>query len=162
LDAPQNRDESHRRWRFVSLTLAEAGPIVAVDSPRAFDSPEVTMKGAVAFLLIVLMLATPATQVLAQTPQQQDVPTRQPVTPDVTLRQVAPELSKTNPMEALLPAPNLGLAVALNAGELAPAPLAKGDVVALKILVVGAIVLLALFALSAKDDDVGIRPPPVG
>ena len=120
------------------------------------------MKGAVAFLLIVLLLATPATQVLAQTPQQQDVPTRQPVTPDVTLRRVAPELSKTNPMEALLPAPNLGLAVALNAGELAPAPLAKGDVVALRILVVGAIVLLALFALSLADTDVGIRLPPVG
>ena len=74
------------------------------------------MKVVVAFVLIVLMFATPATQVLAQTPQQQDVPARQdvppaqPFTPGVTLDQSLvpelPSLPMTDPMDALLPAPN--------------------------------------------------------
>ncbi len=119
------------------------------------------MKGAVAFLLTVLMFATPVTQVLAQTPRQQDVPARQPVTLDVTLKRVAPELPKTNPLDAPLPAPNEGPAVALNAGELMPAPLAKGDIIALRVLLVGAIVLIALYLLSGNDSVVGIRPPAV-
>ena len=77
------------------------------------------MRGAIVFVLTVVMFATPATQVLAQTPQQHDVPSRaQPVTLNATLeRSLAPgflALPMTNPVDALLPTPNLGLAVALN------------------------------------------------
>lgn len=117
------------------------------------------MKGAVAFVLTVLMVATPATQVLAQTPQQQDVPApqdvplAQPVTLGVTLEQsLAPELPAlpmTNPLDALLPAPNVALAVALNPGAdvLAPAPMSKpGKVVLIVVGVVGAIVIMGLLA----------------
>ncbi len=81
------------------------------------------MQSTIAFVMTVLLSATPATQVLAQTPQQQDVPARKDVPPaqritlDVTPEQsLVPELPNTNPLDARLPTPSLGLAVALNLG----------------------------------------------
>ena len=84
------------------------------------------MQSTVAFFLTVLMFATPATQVLAQTPQQRDVPARKDVppaqrvtldvTPEQSLVPEVPTLPMTNPLDALLPPPNAGLAVALRPG----------------------------------------------
>ena len=119
------------------------------------------MKSAVAFVLTVLMFATPATQVLAQTRQQQDVsarkdvPPAQPVTLDVTPEQsLVPELPKTDPMAALLPAPNLGLAVALNLGadELTQeAPVDKKEI----IIIVVILVVLAIAVCAAIEECSG-------
>lgn len=118
------------------------------------------MKAAVAFVLTVLMVATPATQVLAQTPQQQDVPAppdvplAHPVTRDATPGQsLAPELQAlrmTNPLDALLRAPNVGLAVGLDPGvdELAPAPMSRSGKVTL--LVVGVLALGVMMGLLAR------------
>ena len=110
------------------------------------------MKSAVAFVLAVLMFATPATHVLAQTPQQQDAPVRKDVPPaqPVTLEQsVVPELPKTGPMDALLPPPNLGLAVALNPGADEPAQVPSGLAVILIVVIVTIIVL----SVRACDED---------
>ena len=113
------------------------------------------MKSAVAFVLTVLVFATPATQVLAQTPQQQDAPACQDVPPAqaVTLEQSpVPELPKMNTMASLLPAPNAGLAVALNPGvdELAPAPISTGLKIAIYVVLIAAAVgVLAWWAVQA-------------
>ena len=115
------------------------------------------MKSAVAFVLTVLMFATPATQVLAQTPQQQqdaparqDVPPAQAVTLDVTPEQsLAPELPKTNPLDALLPAQNVGLAVALNpVDELAPAPVSDQAQVVIFLVI---LLVIAVLVCSAAE-----------
>ena len=110
------------------------------------------MQSTVAFVMTVLLFATPATQVLAQTPQQQDAPARQDVPPAqaVTLEQSLvpelPALPKTDPMDALLPAPNVGLAVALDKDELAPAPMSQGG----KVVIVVVVVMLLLVAIMVR------------
>lgn len=63
-----------------------------------------------------------------------------------------PRLPTTNPMDALLPAPNTGLAVAFNldVDELSPAPLSTTGTIVLG--VVGLFVVLGIILLIAADD----------
>lgn len=57
------------------------------------------MQSTVAFVVAVLMIATPATQVLAQTPQQQDIPARRNIP--------HPPPVKIDATSAAMPAPQL-------------------------------------------------------
>ena len=126
------------------------------------------MKAALAFVLTVLMVATPATQVLAQTPQGQDVPGRtdvdvplaQPVTADVTAMPSLHLLPSTNPMEGLLPAQSLGLAEALHGGadELPPVPIAKPLKIGLIVVGSALAILIVLFVICLSTDDDCLNP----
>jgi len=122
------------------------------------------MQSTVAFVMAIVMFATPVTQVLAQTPQQQDVPlarndvpVAQPIAPDVTLMPPLRLLPAANPMDVLLPPPNLALAVALHAGadDLPPAPIAKAlkiGLIVVGILIVAFLIAAGSYAVSGTTD----------
>ncbi len=126
------------------------------------------MRGAVVFVLTVIMVATPATQVLAQAPQQHDVPARrafppaQSVTPDATQEQSpVPDflaLPMTNPADAVLPTPDLGLAVALNP-RVDETPLSTPVKVVLIVVAVVLVIGIIIFVdcLASSDVCLGVE-----
>jgi len=117
------------------------------------DLELIAMKSAVAFVLTVLMFAMPATQVLAQTPRQQEVPSAQSSTFDVTQEpSLVPELPETNPLDALLPPSSLGLAVALNPVD-APAPTSETVKIAIGVVLLVAAIIIALELLCGGEKD---------
>jgi hypothetical protein len=113
------------------------------------------MKAALSIVLAALLIMLPVEQVLAQAVQQEAVSVQQTAPSDgaAALFRVPPvtenpaRLLRTNPADALLPTPNLGLAVAINprVDEPAPMPLSRGGKIAIivgAVLVIGAVVIL--------------------
>ncbi len=122
------------------------------------------MKAVLSIVLAALLLILPVEQVLAQAaPQQKAVGVQQTVPSDGAARLLrVPPLSensvrllRTNPVDALLPTPNLGLAVAISprVDAFAPMPLSRGGKIAIivgAVLVIGAVVILVVIANNIK------------
>ena len=121
------------------------------------------MRKAISVVLATLLIILPVEQVLAQAVQQKAAGVQQTAPSDdaAALFRVPPvtensaRLLRTNPVDALLPTPNLGLAVAIRprVDELAPMPLSRGGKIAIivgAVLVIGAIAILVSIANASS------------
>ena len=128
------------------------------------------MQSTVAFLMTVLLVTTPATQVLAQTPHKQDVQVRQAdVSPAKSvvasptlgrgLTPKVPSLRVANPLDAPLPSSQARLAVPL-ASQSNDGPVPTSVKVVAIVLIV-AVVVAAIELTGAFDDFMDYDVPVV-
>ena len=121
------------------------------------------MHKAISVVLAALVIILPVEQVLAQAVQQEAVSVQQTApsngaaalfrVPSVTENHA--RLLRTTPVDALLPTPNLGLAVAISprVDEFAPMPLSRGGKIAIIVgaaLVIGAGVILYILVNASN------------
>ncbi len=122
------------------------------------------MPKAISVVLAALLIILPVEQVLAQAVQQEAVSVQQtaPSNGAAALFHVpsatenSARLLRTSPVDALLPTPNLGLAVAISprVDEFAPMPLSRGGKIAIivgAVLVIGAVVLILFISANASN-----------